>query len=95
MRTVYEWDVEDWDANGNIQGHNVVHNYREALAAAALSGDSLTPHIVLVCDDGHGRSRAYVVNGVLPVFLQTWTDERPPKSQSASTNKYPRARKST
>lgn len=69
MRTVYEWDVEDWDANGNIQGHNVVHNYREALAAAALSGDSLTPHIVLVCDDGHGRSRAYVVNGVLPVFF--------------------------
>jgi hypothetical protein len=75
LSTVYEWDVEMLDADGFIQGHNLVLNYREALAVAALPNDSLKPHIVLVCDDSHhGRSRAYVVNGVLPSFLLTWAD---------------------
>ncbi|MNF69501.1 hypothetical protein D3C85_955930 [compost metagenome] len=70
MRTVYEWDVDMWDTDGFVQGHNLVLNYREALAVAALPNDSLTPHIVLVCDAPQcGRSRAYVVNGVLPVFF--------------------------
>jgi hypothetical protein len=59
MRTVYEWDVEEWDADGNIQTHYFAHNYREALACAALPRLTLTSHIVLVCDDPHGRSRAY------------------------------------
>lgn len=69
LRTICEWDVEMYDSDGFIQGHNLAHNYRDALAAAALPNDSLTPRIVLVCDDPkYGRSRAYVVNGVLPTF---------------------------
>lgn len=64
MPTVYEWDVE-----GNIQSHTFAHNYREASVAAALPRITLTPHIVLVCDDPRGRSRSYLVNGKLPVFF--------------------------
>lgn len=70
LRTICEWDVEMYDSDGFIQGHNLAHNYRDALSVVALPNDSLTPRIVLVCDDPkYGRSRAYVVNGVLPAFF--------------------------
>lgn len=43
------------------------HNYHEALAVAALPNDSMKPRTVRVCEDPkYGRSRAHVVNGVLP-----------------------------
>lgn len=51
LRAICEWDVEMDDSYGFIQSHNLAHNYRDALAVAALPNDSLTPRIVLVCED--------------------------------------------
>lgn len=68
LRTVCEWDIEMLDPDGCFKGHIRVYKYSEALEVAP--NGNLTPHIVLVCDDSrHGRSRAYVVNGVLPAFF--------------------------
>ena len=72
MATIYEWDYETWDENGDILDHDHADKLSE------FSDSRKTAHLVLVRDSGNDidgltdRVWAYVSGGKLPEYF---TDE--------------------